>query len=189
MLHKAPAAPLSLKEVSFLLQLSTEQAFTTSSLRAKSASLPLTARYAHFTLTAPLLNATHTPVEIAKGSSSTPLTLVLNALYVQLTHGRVKSLQGASTTALTSTTSSATRPPATTTPSADFTSLNPVRMHFIYRLHLENEHTSETAENAPQQTSTEVRHENAVTLSTNTPSRYLAQLKRLYINDVRIIAQ
>ena len=146
MLHKDLTAPLSLKEVSFLLQLSTEQAFTASSLRAKSAS-PLTARYAHFTLTAPLLNATHTPVEIAKGSSSTPLTLDLNVLYIQLPHGRVKALQGASTTALTSTTSSATRPPAPTTSDADFTSLNPVRMHFIYRLHLENEHTSETAEN------------------------------------------
>lgn len=187
MLHKDLTAPLSLKEASFLLQLSTEQAFTASSLRAKSAS-PLTARYAHFTLTAPLLNATHTPVEIAKGSSSTPLTLDLNVLYIQLPHGRVKALQGASTTALTSTTSSATRPPAPTTSDADFTSLNPVRMHFIYRLHLENEHTSETAENAPQQTSTEVRHENAVTLSTNTPSRYLVQLKRLYINNVRIIS-
>lgn len=196
---------LSLKDVSSLLQHSTEQAFNASSLETKSAPSTLTARYAHFTLTVPLLNANHAPVEIAEGLSPTPLTLALDRLYVQLTAVSSDALKEvptsdtdpeAESTATESThvttktfalaPSYATVPP---TPQA------PARVHFIYRLYADTD-------KAPQEPSTTHavpdRSARQISVATRpasaddpapTPTPCHAKLQRLYINGVRVLCR
>lgn len=214
MLNKDSTAPLSLKEVSSLLQRSTEQAFNASSQVTKSASSPLTARYAHFTLTVPLLNANHTPVEISKGSNPSPLTLALDTLYVQLTTASSDALKEAPTSGTAShittapvshteatatiSTHDATEPCAQASSYAAYAAAPtmtqaPARVHFIYRLR-------EDTDKAPQKQSTTLatteRGARQITVATRparadnpapTPTPCHAKLQRLYINGVRVL--
>lgn len=183
---------LSLKDVNALLQHSTEQAFNNAHAVHYSAttSQDISVRYAHFTITAPLINASNTPAEIAKEPHHTSLALDLNKFYLKLSPENVSALQAVSAPAPGSATSSATLITPTTAPDttteSDLISLSPAHVHFIYRLHLGSENAPEPTGNAHGKANSGERHNNTVTLPTSTTSSYLAQLQRLYINGVRI---
>lgn len=194
---------ISLHTLIASLSRSLAQAF--SSKDYATASSHLTARYAHFTLTAPLLSATHTPVEIAKGKCHAPLPLALDAFYLKLTPVNSDVIKEATTldTDTLAKTAMATHTDATASGSAHgaaepyaaapSTTQAPARVHFIYRLQAETRKTfqDQNTPQTPPDSNTRQAPDATRPASTNSPmpmpTPCHAKLQRLYINGVRVL--